>query len=104
MTETHGGRASGISLRWWTRRGFTNVFTSDNRKYSINNFVVAAPANKAEVFNLKGKFLKSITATEFTNWANSFATGLYIIQWKSGNRSHTVKYLIGTVYNRFDER
>jgi enterochelin esterase-like enzyme len=84
--------------------GFTKVASTNALKYSINNFTVATTDRKADVFDLRGKFLKSFTATESSNWARSFAPGSYIIQWQNGNRSHTGKYLIGDACNRLDER
>ena len=55
--------------------GFTNVAGTGAQEYSIDNFAIAATAGKADVFDLRGKFLKSIAATGSSNWANSFAPG-----------------------------
>ncbi|MBN2037493.1 MAG: hypothetical protein JW768_12190, partial [Chitinispirillaceae bacterium] len=69
------------------------------REYTAGHFSIAAMAGNVGVFDLRGKFLKNISAPEFSTRARDLSPGSYIIQWQSGSHSYTGKYAIGKGYN-----
>ncbi|MBN2037451.1 MAG: hypothetical protein JW768_11970 [Chitinispirillaceae bacterium] len=84
-------------------RGFT-IGDVAVREYTADHFSIAAMSGIVGVFDLRGKFLKFITSTEFSNRASDLAPGSYIIQWQSGGRTHISKYSTSSDYNRLEAR
>ncbi|MBN1130848.1 MAG: hypothetical protein JXA71_17805, partial [Chitinispirillaceae bacterium] len=80
-------------------RGFADVGNTAVREYTAGHFSIVAMAGNVGVFDLRGKFLKSITATEFSNRARDLAPGSYIVQWQNGNRHFVGKYAVSKDYN-----
>ena len=69
-------------------RGFTNVGGNVSLEYNVHNFTIVTDVQKGGVFDLRGRFLKSITIPESINRLSGIAPGAYVIQWQG---SHTVR-------------
>jgi hypothetical protein len=75
--------------------GWLDTVATGVRENKYSNFAIVNTAEKAGVFDLRGKAVKFISDPRGFNWVNDLAPGSYIIRWQNGGRTCYAKYFVG---------